>query len=53
MSELLEIRDLSIALPPGADRPLAVENLSLRVRRGSISHSCSVLHQEALRTWCW
>ena len=34
MSELLEIRDLSIALPPGADRPLAVENLSLRVRRG-------------------
>ena len=23
MSELLEIRDLSIALPPGADRPLA------------------------------
>ncbi len=34
MSELLEIRDLSIALPPGADRSLAVENLSLRVRRG-------------------
>ncbi|MCZ4314437.1 ABC transporter ATP-binding protein [Comamonadaceae bacterium G21597-S1] len=34
MSELLEIRDLSIALPAGADRSLAVENLSLRVRRG-------------------
>jgi peptide/nickel transport system ATP-binding protein len=34
MNALLEIRDLSIELPPGADRRLAVERVSLRVDRG-------------------
>jgi peptide/nickel transport system ATP-binding protein len=29
---LLAIRDLTIALPPGADRPLAVEEVSLEIR---------------------
>ncbi len=29
---LLAIRDLTIALPPGADRPLAAENVSLEVK---------------------
>jgi peptide/nickel transport system ATP-binding protein len=33
---LLDIRDLSIALPAGADRPLAVERLSLSLRRGEV-----------------
>ena len=28
---LLAIKDLTIALPPGADRPLAVEEVSLEV----------------------
>ncbi|MDP2803048.1 MAG: ABC transporter ATP-binding protein [Phreatobacter sp.] len=31
---VLEIRDLSVALPPWADRPLAVKSLSLTVGRG-------------------
>ena len=31
---LLEIRNLSIALPEGADRPLAVDRVSLRLERG-------------------
>ncbi|MDB5361107.1 MAG: transporter related [Rhodospirillales bacterium] len=34
MSAVLEIRDLNIRLPPGADRALAVEDLSLSVAPG-------------------
>ncbi len=34
MSSLLEISDLAIALPEGADRPFAVDRVSLRVQRG-------------------
>lgn len=30
---LLEIRELSVALPPGADRPLAVEGVNLKLYR--------------------
>lgn len=33
---ILEIRDLSIALPKGADRKFAVEDVSLSLRRGEI-----------------
>lgn len=33
---LLDIRDLSVPLPTGADRPFAVENLSLTVAKGEI-----------------
>ena len=33
---MLDIRDLTIALPPGADRPLAVEGVHLTVDRGEI-----------------
>ncbi|MEM8698682.1 MAG: ABC transporter ATP-binding protein [Pseudomonadota bacterium] len=33
---ILEIRDLSIRLPEGADRPYAVENLSLNLKRGEL-----------------
>lgn len=33
---VLEIRDLTIALPKGADRPYAVKNVSLSVNRGEI-----------------
>ena len=33
---LLEIGNLSVALPPGADRPFAVEDLSLALARGEI-----------------
>ena len=28
---VLEIRDLSVALPPGADRPLAIEGVNLKI----------------------
>ena len=34
MSPVLKVCGLSIALPPGADRPLAVESLSFDVHRG-------------------
>jgi peptide/nickel transport system ATP-binding protein len=33
---LLSVRDLSIALPPGSDRPYAVQNVSYDVRAGEI-----------------
>ena len=33
---VLEVRDLSISLPPGADRPLAVEKVSFSVGPGEI-----------------
>ena len=33
---VLRVENLSVALPPGADRPFAVEDLSLEVRRGEI-----------------
>lgn len=33
---VLDIRDLTIALPKGADRPYAVKNVSLSVNRGEI-----------------
>ena len=32
----LDIRDLSIALPPGADRPFAVQDCSYRIEKGQI-----------------
>lgn len=35
-STILEIRDLSIALPAGSDRKFAVENVSLTLKRGEI-----------------
>jgi len=35
-SAILEIRDLSIALPAGSDRRFAVENVSLTLKRGEI-----------------
>lgn len=31
---VLSVRDLGIALPPGADRPLAVQNISFDVAAG-------------------
>ncbi len=38
MSDIvLDIRDLSIALPPGADRPLAVRDVSLQLRAGEVT----------------
>jgi peptide/nickel transport system ATP-binding protein len=33
---LVEVRNLNVALPPGADRPLAVEDVSLEVGRNQI-----------------
>lgn len=33
---LLDIQNLSVPLPPGADRPFAVENLSLTLNKGEI-----------------
>jgi peptide/nickel transport system ATP-binding protein len=35
-SGVLAIRNLTVALPPGSDRPFAVENVSLAVGRGEI-----------------
>jgi peptide/nickel transport system ATP-binding protein len=34
---VLDIRDLTIALPPGADRPLAVQDVSLQLRAGEVT----------------
>lgn len=36
MTAVLDIRDLSIALPKGADRPFAVEGMSLTLKKGEI-----------------
>jgi peptide/nickel transport system ATP-binding protein len=36
-SPILEIKNLSIALPKGADRKYAVEDVSLTLRRGEIT----------------
>jgi peptide/nickel transport system ATP-binding protein len=36
MAALLEVRSLSVALPPGADRRLAVEDVTLTVNKGEI-----------------
>jgi peptide/nickel transport system ATP-binding protein len=33
---ILEVRDLSVALPPGADRPFAVDKVTLSVGKGEI-----------------
>ncbi|MRX50461.1 dipeptide ABC transporter ATP-binding protein [Paracoccus sp. S-4012] len=33
---VLEFRDLTVALPPGSDRPLALDGLTLQVRAGEI-----------------
>ena len=37
MPPLVSIRDLNIALPAGADRPLAVEDVSLVIERNQIA----------------
>ena len=34
--DCLEIRDLSVALPPGADRPYALQDVTLTLERGKI-----------------
>jgi len=36
MSALLDIRGLTVSLPTSGDRPFAIENMSLEVRRGEI-----------------
>ena len=33
---LLDVRDLSIALPEGAERPLAIDKVSFELRRNEI-----------------
>jgi len=33
---LLQVKNLNVALPPGADRPLAVEDVSLEIERNQI-----------------
>ncbi len=36
MSAVLTVRDLSVALPPGSDRPFAVDGVSFDLQRGEI-----------------
>jgi peptide/nickel transport system ATP-binding protein len=36
MTEILSISDLSVSLPPGADRPFALDGVSIDLRRGEI-----------------